>query len=166
PGKVLAQAKRSKTVRRRAHGNGDVRSDAVIEQHRHETGKARLVLGIGNGDQFLMFPYPPGHRIVHGERVELSTFLVPLPVVSQHAIPARVMEGVVQQFARRQGQHRGGEFFERVGQTLGSHYRSVISSSPRYRLRSGEGSSSSTTLVSDIDTPPAPAACNKSGNLS
>src|ERR1017187_5267651 len=60
----------------------------------------------------------------------------------------------------------GASSLNASGRLLARTTRSVISSSPRYRLRSGEASSSSTTLVSDIDTPPPPAACNKSGNLS
>src|ERR1019366_4053164 len=60
----------------------------------------------------------------------------------------------------------GASSLNASGRLLARTTRSVISSSPRCRLRSGEASSSSTTLVSDIDTPPPPAACNKSGNLS
>jgi len=42
--------------------------------------------------------------------------------VIQHAIAARVVEGETQQFTSHQGQHRGGEFPECVGQALGSRY--------------------------------------------
>ncbi len=95
----------------------------MIEQHRHATGKALLALGIGNRDRLLMFPCPPARSLVHGESVELSTLLVLFPVVSQHAIPVRVVQGKIQQLASRQGQHRGGKRFECVGQALGSRYQ-------------------------------------------
>src|ERR1700675_2961493 len=69
-----------------------------------------------------MFPCPPRRHFVHGQRGELSTLPVLFPILSQHAIPARVVEGKIQQFASRQGQHRRGEFFQCFGQALGSRH--------------------------------------------
>src|ERR1700675_308733 len=67
-----------------------------------------------------MFPCPPRRHFVHGQRGELSTLPVLFPILSQHAIPARVVEGKIQQFASGQGQSRGGEFSQCFGQALGS----------------------------------------------
>src|SRR4029077_16547303 len=67
-----------------------------------------------------MLPCPPGRHFVHGQSVEFSTLPILFPILRQHAIPARVVEGKIQQFASRQGQHRGGEFSYGVGQALGS----------------------------------------------
>src|SRR5229473_5723085 len=69
-----------------------------------------------------MFPCPPGCHFVHRESAEFATLMVLLPIVSQHAILARVVEGKIQQFASCEGQHRGGEFFQCFGQALGSRY--------------------------------------------
>src|SRR5216683_3755889 len=107
-GNFLPRPRVSKTARRRAHGKDGVRSDAVIEQLGRDAGKALLTLDIGNGHRLLMFPCPPARRFIYGDSLELSTFLVLFPILRQHVILARVVQGKIQQFASRQFQHRGG----------------------------------------------------------
>ena len=94
----------------------------MIEQHWHATGKALLLPGIGNGDRLLMFPCPPASRSVHWEGIELTAFLVLLPILGQHAILALVVEGQIQQFPSRHIQHRRSKLFECFGQALSSSY--------------------------------------------
>lgn len=95
-----------------------------MEQHRHTTGKALLALDIGNGHRLLMFPGPAAGRFLHRGGGKLSTFLVPLPVMIEHAVPTRVVKGKIQQLASGQVQQRGSELLECVGQAGGA--RDVI----------------------------------------
>src|SRR5882724_117059 len=88
----------------------------------HAEREALLLLDIGNSNHLLVHPNPSTHTLVHRKSVALSAFLVPLPVVRDHAILTRIVLREFQEVAARQVQDAGGKFFEQIRQIAGPNH--------------------------------------------